>query len=89
MKLWRGLGNSVSPKPYTIEDHLVEQLIAFLELEIFVKFSHHDGFIDHARTKNSMSQEAKATQHSLRKHKWLLPSVCYIVKINHKAKRLE
>ena len=29
MTLWRGLGNSVSPKPHALEDHLVDQLICF------------------------------------------------------------
>ena len=27
--LWRGLGNSVSPKPHALEDHLVDQLLSF------------------------------------------------------------
>jgi hypothetical protein len=40
------------------------------------------------QTKNSMTQEIKAAQHSQREHEWLLPSMQSIAKeVNHKAKR--
>ncbi len=72
MKLWRGTGNSVSAKPHVIEDHIVEQIIRFSGIkffcEDFIEKSHQDGIIDHARTKNSISQEAKRTQYSQREH---------------------
>jgi len=52
MKLCRGIGKSVSPKPNSIEDHLVEQIIRFSGIkdfcEDFIEKSHQDGIIDHA-----------------------------------------
>jgi hypothetical protein len=92
MKLWRGLGNSVSPKPHAIEDHLVDQIRRFTGIgdfcEDFVEKSHQDGIIDHSRTKNSMSQEEKAKQHCHREHKRLLPSVQHIMRqVNCNSKR--
>jgi hypothetical protein len=92
MKLWRGLDISVTPKLHAIEDHLAEQIITFSGIgdfcEDFIEKSHQDGIIDHSQTKNSMTQEAKASQHSHREHKQLLPSVRGILKeVNHNAKR--
>jgi hypothetical protein len=91
MKLCRGLGISVSPKVHAMEDHLVDQLIQFSGIRDFcedlIEKSHQDGIIDHSQTKNSMSQEAKAEQHSQREHKRLLQSVwCITKEVNHKAK---
>jgi hypothetical protein len=46
------------------------------------------GTIYHSRPQNSMTQEAKASKHSSREHKRLLPSVRDILKeVYHNAKR--
>jgi hypothetical protein len=56
--------------------------------EDFIEKSHQDGIIDHSRTKNSLSDQAKAMQHSHRDHKCLLPSVqCHGEQIWNKSKR--
>jgi hypothetical protein len=56
MKLWRGLGNSVSPKIHATEDYLVEQLRSLHGIgdfcEDFIEKSHQDGIVDHLQTKN-------------------------------------
>ncbi len=79
LKLWRGLGNSITPKVHAIEDHLVEQVRRLKGIgdlgEDFIEKYHQDGKINHSRTKNSLSDQAKAMQHSHRDHKCLLPSV--------------
>jgi hypothetical protein len=92
MKLWRSLGNSVSPKPHIIEDHLVDQIRRFSGIgdycEDFIEKSCQDGIIDHSRTKNSMNQEEKAKQYCHRVHKWLLLGVRHLVKqVNRNSKR--
>jgi hypothetical protein len=92
MKLWRGLNHSISPKPHAIEDHLAEQIARFGGIgdfcEDFIEKSHQDGIIDHARTKNSATEEMKAAQHSRREHKRPLPSVrCIANDVNNKSKR--
>jgi hypothetical protein len=92
MTLWRGLGNSITPKVHAIEDRLVEQVrklkgISDLSEDLIEK-SHQDGIIDHSRTKNSLTHEDKAKQHSCREHKWLLPSVkCHAEHIAEASKR--
>jgi hypothetical protein len=75
-----------------MEDHLVEQIRQFKGIgdlcEDFVEKSHQDGIIDHARTRNSLSEEDKAKQHSCREHKRLLPSVVTQLKeVQRKSKR--
>jgi hypothetical protein len=92
MKLWRGFGNSITPKVHTIEDHLVEQVRRLKGIgdlgEDFIEKYHQDGKINHSRTKNSLSLGAKAMQHSRREHKHLLPSVqCHAEQIRNKSKR--
>jgi hypothetical protein len=92
LKLWRGLGNSITPKVHAIEDHLVEQIRRLKGIgdlsEDFIEKSHQDGIIDNSRTKNSLSHDAKARQHSRREHKHLLPSVqCHAEHIRNKTKR--
>jgi cell division septum initiation protein DivIVA len=92
LKLWRGLGNSITPKVHAIEDHLVEQIWRLKGIgdlsEDFIEKSHQDGIIDHSRTENSLSHDVKARQHSHREHKRLLPSVqCHAKHIGNKTKR--
>jgi hypothetical protein len=92
MTLWQGLGLSLAPKPHAMEDHLVEQIRQFKGIgdlcEDFVEKSHQDGIIDHARTRDSLSEEDKAKQHSCREHKRLLPSVVTQLKeVQRKLKR--
>ncbi len=47
MKLWTGLGISVSPKLHAIEDHMAKQLKNFLGIgdfcEDFIEKTHQDG----------------------------------------------
>ena len=94
MRLWRGLGNSVTPKVHAVEDHLLDQIRRLKGIgdltEDFIEKSHQDGIIDHSRTKNSLTLDAKAKQHSKREHKRLLPSVlCVAEKVQNRSKRFK
>ena len=92
MRLWRDLGNSITPKVHAIEDHLVDQIRRLKGIgdlsEDFIEKSHQDGIVDHSRTKNSLTHEDKAKQHSRREHKRLLPSVkCHAEHVTETSKR--
>jgi hypothetical protein len=75
MGLWRGIGQSISPKVHAIEDHLVEQILRLQGIgdlgEDFVEQLHQEGIIEEVQSKCAKSREIAAIQQCHREHKRL------------------
>jgi hypothetical protein len=79
MGLWRGTGQSISPKVHAIEDHLVEQILRLQGIgdlcEDFVEQLHQERIIEEVQSKCTKSREIASIQQCRKEHKRLNPDV--------------